>query len=79
MSQHNATPHRFTRTRRIPWEVCTSCGLVRLHNPLTDWCVRNGCNHDEHPAYAATVRALGRPASTPTHTVEPYRLPEVKP
>lgn len=32
MSAHNATPHRFTRTRRIPWDVCTSCGLVRRVN-----------------------------------------------
>lgn len=31
--------------------VCTGCGLMRLHNLLTDWCVSKGCNYQEHPEY----------------------------
>ncbi len=51
-------PHSFQPVKRLPYQVCTGCGLVRLRNPLTDWCVRYGCNHAEHPGFRAAVRAL---------------------
>jgi len=45
-------PHNFVKLyRSIPWLVCSKCGLVRLRNPFTDWCVRNGCDADERPDY----------------------------
>lgn len=66
MAEYKPEPHKFKKLRRIPWEFCTGCGLLRLHNALTDWCVRQGCNHDEHPGYPSAVRALGRPAPEAT-------------
>jgi hypothetical protein len=45
----------------VPWPVCKGCGLLKLHNPLTDWCVRNGCNHEDHPGYKSAVASLGKP------------------
>lgn len=45
-------PHRFEKWRCLPWEICTKCGLVRLRNRITDFCVRHGCNAKDHPLYA---------------------------
>lgn len=50
--------HQFRKERGIPWPVCNRCGLVWLRNPLTAWCVRHGCWHEEHPGYRAAIRAL---------------------
>jgi hypothetical protein len=50
--------HSFVAVKGLPWPVCKSCGLVRLRNPLTDWCVRHGCNYHDAPGYRATVRRL---------------------
>ena len=52
------TPHHWKPLRRIGREYCTGCGLLRLHNALTEWCVRHGCDYEEHPLYAAKVREL---------------------
>lgn len=38
--------------------ICINCGLLRLHNLLTDWCVAKGCNFDEHPGYKHALRTL---------------------
>ena len=38
--------------------ICINCGLLRLRNALTDWCASKGCNYDDHPGYAAALRAL---------------------
>lgn len=38
--------------------VCVECGLMRLHNALTDWCVKMGCEHAEHPQYRSMLRIL---------------------
>ena len=47
-------PHSFTRKLKcIPWMVCSHCGMIRLRNPMSDWCAKNGCNHTEHPSYEA--------------------------
>lgn len=56
--QHVPEPHRFRKLAGVPWPYCPGCGLLKLHNPLTDWCVRHGCNHEEHPGYRAAVRTL---------------------
>jgi hypothetical protein len=37
--------------------VCKKCGLLYLKNELTQWCVRQGCNYEEHPEYAKRVKA----------------------
>lgn len=33
-------------------QYCVKCGLVGLNNAFTDWAVRMGCNHRDHPSYA---------------------------
>jgi hypothetical protein len=43
-------PHSFTgKAGRMP--VCVHCGLIPLNNLLTDWAMRNGCNHQDHPEW----------------------------
>lgn len=54
-------PHAFT-SKIASWMYCRKCGLIRLRNPLTDWCVSKGCNYDEHPQYRAKVRQYTSPA-----------------
>lgn len=59
MDRFQYEPHRFTgKLRGVPWPYCVGCGLIRLHNALTDWCVRHGCNYSDHPGYAAAIRSL---------------------
>lgn len=38
--------------------ICIHCGLLRLRNLLTDWCVRQGCNYEDHPGYTQAMRRL---------------------
>jgi hypothetical protein len=51
-------PHEFKTIRGFPWPVCTGCGLVKLRNAITEWCVRHGCAHAERPEYKATLARL---------------------
>lgn len=60
MADFKVTPHSWGKRKGLPWPVCRGCGLVHLRNPLTEWCVRNGCEHEEHPGYRSAVRSLGR-------------------
>ncbi len=53
-------PHAFTRSV-CSYRYCAKCGLIRLHNALTDWCVDKGCNYDDHTQYAAKVHKLTAP------------------
>lgn len=39
-------------------QKCSRCGLVRLRNPLTDWCIAKGCYHEDHPQYKAKTKQL---------------------
>jgi hypothetical protein len=49
-------PHKFENPKnRFYKPVCFRCGLMKLNNKLTDWCVKQGCNHDEHPEYKQKV------------------------
>lgn len=50
-------PHRWVVNKHLPRQLCASCGLVRLRNRLTDWCVSHGCDHDEHPGYRTAIQA----------------------
>ena len=56
----DVTPHKWKAAKYLPVPVCTGCGLLRLRNPLTEWCVRNGCDHADHPQYRQTVAKLTR-------------------
>ena len=58
MSAFKQEPHSFQPVKRLPYPVCAGCGLVRLKNPLTEWCVRHGCGHTEHPGYKQAVVSL---------------------
>jgi hypothetical protein len=40
----------------IPWLVCKKCGLIYLKNDFTQWCIRMGCNNEDHPNYKAAMR-----------------------
>lgn len=43
------------------------CGLVRLKNEFTEWCVRHGCNNAEAPGYRAARKALTRGGDRDQH------------
>jgi hypothetical protein len=51
--------HSFSRTVGGK-QICQSCGLVGLNNPLTEWCINKGCMYDIHPQYKSTVKKLTR-------------------
>lgn len=50
-------PHTFRTRKRLPWAYCIHCGLLMMRNPLTEWCVRMGCNASDHPEYCARCAA----------------------
>jgi len=53
--------HRWHKYKTIAYPVCLGCGLVRLRNPLTDWCVSKGCDYDDLPEYPKMLKILGKP------------------
>jgi hypothetical protein len=38
--------------------ICQRCGLMRLRNPITQWCVKHGCYHEDHPLYKRKLKEL---------------------
>jgi hypothetical protein len=48
----------WIQMKRVGKSYCLGCGLVRLNNPLTRWCMEKGCNHDDHPQYQQKVKQL---------------------
>lgn len=44
-------PHNFKTWKKIAWPICVKCGLIALKNPLTEWAMKQGCNHKDHPSY----------------------------
>lgn len=53
--------HKPRKQRGVPWPVCAGCGLVYLHNDVTAWCVRMGCNATDHPGWRTLRSTLGGP------------------
>lgn len=57
-------PHCFKADRPVAKlvgrAVCVKCGLLRLKNLLTEWCVAKGCYFDESPGYRDALRTLPR-------------------
>lgn len=43
-------PHEF-KHRAGGKLYCTYCGLFALSNEFTNWSIRMGCNHRDHPQY----------------------------
>ena len=39
--------HRWIRRRFIPWLICARCGLVWLHNMVSDRAARARCSADD--------------------------------
>lgn len=51
--------HVWEPMKGIGKQRCKYCGLVALRNPLTQWCIDKGCNHEDHPQYEKMVKKLG--------------------
>jgi hypothetical protein len=52
-------PHNFQNPKnRFYKPVCFRCGLMRLNNKATDWCVKQGCDFEEHPDYKIRLKEL---------------------
>jgi len=59
-------PYKFSA--HGPWKTmkgvgkmyCLGCGLIKLNNPLTQWCIKMGCDHDLHSSYKSKCKNLGR-------------------
>lgn len=44
-------PHNWIKIKGIGRDCCNKCGLLLLRNKFTEWCVRMGCDHTDHPQY----------------------------
>ena len=51
--------HSPKRRKGISWAVCEKCGLIYLKNPFTSWCIRMGCNSNDHPDYEKQRQKTG--------------------
>jgi hypothetical protein len=51
-------PHSFKPYPFLHRPVCVKCGLARMRNLLTDWCVQRGCNYQEDGGYKNALRTL---------------------
>jgi len=52
-------PHSFSKTI-VGKAYCSNCGLILLNNRITRWCVKKGCNHEDHPSWKQTLKELTR-------------------
>ncbi len=53
-------PHKWVKFPGVGRERCCKCGLLALHNPLTAFCIRYGCDHTDHPRYKRMCETLGK-------------------
>ena len=49
-------PHRPVKYKCLPWLVCASCGLIYLHNDLTKYCIKSGCNYSDLPNFKDIIK-----------------------
>ena len=54
--QYKFESHHWVYFKGLAREICQNCGLVKLRNDLTEWCVRMGCNNKDHPQYKQQLR-----------------------
>jgi len=52
--------HNFIKLKNVPWVYCKYCGLLKLNNALTSWCVKMGCNNGDHPNHNNMVKKLSK-------------------
>lgn len=50
--------HSFIPLKGVGKHYCSSCGLVALNNPISDWCVNTGCNYKDHAQYESKLKKL---------------------
>ena len=51
--------HSFTKKiNGLPYKVCIFCGLIRLNNDFTSFCVKNGCSDEDHPDYESQKKKV---------------------
>lgn len=49
--------HKFENPKnRFYKPVCFRCGLMSLNNKITHWCVKKGCNHQDHPDFNRVLK-----------------------
>ena len=53
--------HSFRKmTKRLPIMMCSNCGLVRLKNKFSTWCIKLGCLHELHNQYKFQLKRSGK-------------------
>lgn len=53
--------HNFTMAvGRTAYRGCWNCGLIAMKNEFSQWAIRMGCNHKDHPSYESK-RGLTNP------------------
>ncbi len=52
--------HRWGNIKGISYAVCLHCGLVRLRNNFTEWCIKMGCDNRNSPQYKAMRKKAGQ-------------------
>lgn len=69
----NYRPHKWFNPKNVFYKpVCSGCGLMRLNNKITHWCVKQGCYYDEHPHYNKIFKKLTKDKNiwhTKKHTI----------
>jgi hypothetical protein len=43
--------HQWSILKGVGKQYCTCCGLVKLNNKFTEWCIDKGCMNSVHPQY----------------------------
>lgn len=39
-------------------QYCINCGLVYLHNDITEAAIKYGCEHEKHPGFIAVEKKI---------------------
>ena len=60
MNNWDFEPHSATKIKQLPWLICKKCGLVYLNNRLTKWCIKMGCNNEDHKDYNKMLIKLSK-------------------
>ncbi len=51
-TQYKVEHHQFRTGVKVGHlQYCLSCGLICMKNEFTEWALKQGCNHREHPSY----------------------------
>jgi hypothetical protein len=50
--------HTWKPLKHVGKQYCSSCGLVRVNNKFTEWCIDKGCMNSDHPQYESAMKRL---------------------